>query len=74
MCKKILDNVMCVSRKTCRMYSCKSKIEGMLLGVMIGSIGGIALGMFVNSDAGKKMRNKMMCNCVNGEYSTPNDN
>ncbi|MBE7065094.1 MAG: YtxH domain-containing protein [Ruminococcaceae bacterium] len=74
MCKKFLDKMLCVSRKTCKVQSLKSGAEGMAIGIVVGSIGGIAVGMLLNSDAGKRMRNKMVCECIGNDCMNDNCN
>lgn len=64
MCKNFFEKAMLVSRKTCKMKSCKSKIEGIMIGVVIGMAGGFALGMIANSEKGRKVRNELMCKCI----------
>lgn len=64
MCKSFLDKAMFVSRKTCKMKSCKSKIEGILIGAVVGTVAGVAIGMFANSQKGRRICNDFMCKCI----------
>ena len=66
MCKGLLEKLMCVSRKTCKIQSGKAMFEGIMIGVIAGSVGGIALGLLANSDTGRRVRENMMCEC-NGD-------
>lgn len=67
MCKGLFDKMMCVSRKTCKIQSGKAMFEGIMIGIIAGSVGGIALGLLANSDTGRRIHEKMMCNCAENE-------
>jgi len=70
MCKSFFDKIMCVSRKTCKVQSGKAMFEGIMIGVIAGSVGGIVLGLLANSEVGRNVREKMMCECIGKDCNT----